>query len=630
MAQFNTTELDFDQIKENLKTHFLRSDGPFKDFDFEGSGLSALLDVLAYNTHYNAINAHMAMNESFLDSAQLRSNVVSRAKLLGYTPASKTAPTATIRLVLRRQANATNETVYTLPEGTKFTTEVNGITYTYQTVTPLGPVPAVETTEGSGIFEFTFDKVEIKEGRKKKAEYTVDTNVLQKFLVNDSAADTSTLKVEVFNDLNANDGVSYSLFEEFVGVNELSEVYFLSENGDGLFDVTFGDGVLGKKLIPSNIVRLEYLVTAGKDSNGANLFTYAGGSNTIVQDQNNSVTLQLRSQGGSDRQSIESIKHNAPLRFISQDRAVTAEDYKALISNNNTLANIGSVSVWGGEDNEIVDYGKVYISIKPADNVSETLTDLEKENVLRFLEDKKVISILPKLIDPDFLYIYFDLFFKFDSSKTTLSKEGLVINVKDTITNFNNSFLNNFDGIYRHSNFLSTIDNSLPAILNTTARVYLYKKLVINVVDGVSTNKSVDFKTTLDGKVDQTESMISSSVWTYNNKRVQLADEKIVGSETKRNVFIFSSLPDGNNEIIIKSVGEVDVATGLVSLQALPANDTTTIEVSARPAADDVVSRFNEILTIDLSKTNITADLDTSVSGSVSSLKDYNTFSRDR
>lgn len=630
MAQFNTTELDFDQIKQNLKTHFLRADGPFKDFDFEGSGLSALLDVLAYNTHYNAVNAHMAMNESFLDSAQLRSNVVSRAKLLGYTPASKTAPTATIQLVLRRQANASNETVYTLPEGTKFTTEVNGITYTYQTVTAYGPVPAVETSTGSGIFEFTFDKVEIKEGRKKKAEYTVDTNVLQKFLVNDSDADTSTLKVEVFNDLNANDGVSYALFEEFVGVNELSEVYFLSENGDGLFDVTFGDGVLGKKLIPSNIVRLEYLVTAGKDSNGANLFTYAGGSNTIVQDQNNSVTLQLRSQGGSDRQSIESIKHNAPLRFISQDRAVTAEDYKALISNNNTLANIGSVSVWGGEDNEIVDYGKVYISIKPADNVSETLTDLEKENVLRFLKDKKVISILPKLVDPDFLYIYFDLFFKFDSSKTTLSKEGLVINVKDTISNFNNSFLNNFDGIYRHSNFLSTIDNSLPAILNTTARVYLYKKLVINVVDGVSTNKSVDFKTALDGKVDQTASMISSSIWTYNNKRVQLADEKIVGSQTKRNVFMFSSLPDGNNEIIFKSVGEVDVATGLVSLQALPANDTVTIEVSARPAADDVVSRFNEILTIDLSKTNITADLDTSVSGSVSSLKDYNTFSRDR
>ena len=309
---------------------------------------------------------------------------------------------------------------------------------------------------------------------------------------------------------------------------------------------------------------------------------------------------------------------------------MTAEDYKALISNNNTLANIGSVSVWGGEDNEIVDYGKVYISIKPADNVSETLTELEKENVLRFLKDKKVISILPKLVDPDFLYIYFDLFFKFDSSKTTLSKEGLVINVKDTISNFNNSFLNNFDGIYRHSNFLSTIDNSLPAILNTTARVYLYKKLVINVVDGVSTNKSVDFKTALDGKVDQTESMISSSIWTYNNKRVQLADEKIVGSQTKRNVFMFSSLPDGNNEIIFKSVGEVDVATGLVSLQALPANDTTTIEISARPAADDVVSRFNEILTIDLSKTNITADLDTSVSGSVSSLKDYNTFSRDR
>lgn len=622
MAQFNTTELDFDQIKENLKTHFLRTDGPFADWDFEGSGLSTLLDVLAYNTHYNAVNAHMAMNESFLDSAQLRANVISSAKLLGYVPRSVTAPIAQVTLFLQRQANS-SQTTYTLPEGTKFTTEVNGITYTYQTTEPVGPISYDATTDG-----FTFTNIKISEGRKKSVEYTVDTNVLQKFLIDDSDADTSTLKVKVFTDLNATTSTTYTLFSTFVGVDDNSEVYFLSENGDGFFDVSFGDGVLGKKLTPSNLVNLDYLVTSGPDSNGANLFTYAGGSNTIVQDLNNTVTLVLRSQGGSIRESIDSIKHNAPLRFISQDRAVTSEDYKSLISGN--LPNIGTVSVWGGEDNSVTDYGKVYISIKPADTTQDTLSDIEKENVERYLKDKKVISILPKLVDPTYLYIYFDLFFKYDQSKTTLSEAGLIIDVKDTITNFNNSYLNNFDGIYRHSNFLTTIDNSLPAILNTNARVYLYKKLPITVVNGVSSNDSIDFKTALHGKVDQTESVISSTVWTYNNKRVQLADEKIVGETTKRNVYIYHQLDDGQNEIIVKSIGTVDMATGVVSLKAIPANESTVIDISARPASDDVVSKFNEILTIDLAKTSIIADLDTSTTGSVSSLKDYNTFSRDR
>jgi hypothetical protein len=625
MTQFNTTELDFDQIKNNLKTHFSRVDGPFQDWDFEGSGLSSLLDVLAYNTHYNAMNAHMAMNESFLDSAQLRANVISRAKLLGYTPRSKTAPVANIQLFLkRRPASETNITTYTLPEGTKFTTEVNGITYTYQTLESVGPAAYDATTDG-----FTFPSVKIYEGRKKKLAYTVSTNVFQKFLIADPDADNATLKVKIFEDLNTpiTQSIAYSLFSTFVNVNSSSEIYFLSENGDGLYDVTFGDGVLGKKLSPLNRVELEYLVTAGGNSNGANQFTYAGGSNTVI-DGSSTLTLKIKSQGGSDRESISSIKHNAPLRFISQDRAVTAEDYKSLITQN--LPNIGTVAVWGGEDNSVVDYGKVYISVKPADTTQEKLTEAEKENVLSYLRDKKVISILPKLVDPDFLYVYFDLFFKYDSSKTTLTEDSLINSVKDTITSFNNSNLNNFDGIFRYSQFLSTIDNSQSAILNSVARVYLYKKLPVTVINGASSNTGVSFGTPLDGKIDQTESIISTSTWQYLNDTVQLQDEKIIGNLTQRNIFLVSILSSGKKIRIKNSVGTLNLLSGEVSLENLPANVSTIIEVSARPAADDVVSRFNEILAIDLAKTAITADLDTSVVGSVTSLKDYNTFARDR
>jgi hypothetical protein len=623
--QFNTTELDFDEIKANLKAHFSRADGPFQDWDFEGSGLSSLLDVLAYNTHYNAMNAHMAMNESFLDSAQLRANVISRAKLLGYTPRSKTAPVAELSLFLkRRPADETNVTIYTLPEGTKFTTEVNGVTYTYQTLESVGPASYDAVTDG-----FTFPKVKIFEGRKKKLSYTVSTNVFQKFLIGDADADASTLKVKIFEDLNtpASQSIAFSLFSTFVGVDSESDIYFLSENGDGLYDVTFGDGVLGKKLSPLNRVELEYLVTAGGNSNGANQFTYAGGSNTVI-DGSSVITLGIKAQGGSDRESIASIKHNAPLRFISQDRAVTAEDYKSLISQN--IPNVGTVAVWGGEDNTIVDYGKVYISIKPADTTQEKLNEAEKANVLTYLQDKKVISILPKLVDPDFLYVYFDLFFKYDSSKTTLTEDSLINNVKDTVKNFNESNLNNFDGIFRYSQFLSTIDNSLSAILNSAARVYIYKKLPITVVNGASSNAGISFGTTLDGKVDQTESIISTSTWKYLNDTVQLQDEKIVGERVKRNIYLVSVLATGKKVRIKDSVGSLDVSTGILSLENIPANKSEVIEVNARPASDDVVSRFNEILTIDLAKTAITADLDTSVVGSVTSLKDYNTFSRDR
>ena len=623
MTQFNTTELDFDQIKANLKAHFTRADGPFNDWDFEGSGLSSLLDVLAYNTHYNAMNAHMAMNESFLDSAQLRANVISRAKLLGYTPRSKTAPVAQIDLFLkRRPAGDTDVTTYTLPEGTKFTTEVNGVTFTYQTIEAAGPAAYDAVSDG-----FTFKDLKIYEGRKKKLSYTVSTNVFQKFLIPDADADTSTLKVKVFDDLNAITSRAHSLFNTFVGVDSESEVYFLAENGDGLYDVTFGDGVLGKKLNPLNRVELNFLVTSGADSNGANLFTYAGGSNTVI-DGSSVITLKIKSQTGSDRESITSIKHNAPLRFISQDRAVTSEDYKSLIAQN--VPNVGNVAVWGGEDNEIVDYGKVYISVKPADTTQEKLTEAEKDNLLSYLNDKKIISIIPKLVDPDFLYIYFDLFFKYDSSKTTLTEDSIVNHVKEVVSSFNNSFLNNFDGLFRYSNFLSTIDNSLLAILNSVARVYLYKKLDITVVNGVTSNTNINFGTQLDGKVDQTESVIESSSWLYLSDQVSLIDEKIIGSSTDRNIYLATILPNGKKIRIKDSVGTLNMETGLVSLENLPANVNTTIEVRVRPASDDIVSKFNEILTIDLAKTRIIADLDSSRAGSVTSLKDYNTFSRDR
>ena len=465
MAQFNTTDLDFDQIKTNLKNHFARTGSAFADFDFEGSGLSSLLDILAYNTHYNAVNAHMAMNESFLDSAQLRANVISRAKLLGYTPSSKTSPAATINLTLTRKATST-AAEYTLLRGTKFRTVVNDVTYIFQTVE--------DTTVGLSLTDkFVFENLKIFQGTQRTVEYTVDNSEFQKFIINYSNVDTSTLNVVVLGTPEDLTPDTYTKFTTFTSIDSSSQIYFLNENGDGFFDVSFGDGVLGKKLSSLDIVRLNFLVTDGVDSNGATSFTYVSGADEIVT---GAATITLvtggKAAGGSEKESMASVKFNAPLSFISQNRAITAEDFKTLITQN--IASAGDVSVWGGEDNDVPNFGEVNISIRPADTTQLTLTDLEKAEVEAFLDKRRVIAIKPVLRDPLYLFLYFETFFKFDITKTTKTREELVTDVRSTISSFSDNNLNNFDGIFRYSKFLEAIDDTNVAITGSVARLYAY------------------------------------------------------------------------------------------------------------------------------------------------------------
>jgi len=461
MAQFNTTELDFDQIKTNLKNHFKRTGSVFKDWDFEGSGLSSLLDVLAYNTHYNAVNAHMAMNESFLDSAQLRANVVSRAKLLGYTPTSKTASVATINITFTKQEESSADG-YTLPRGTKFTSTIDNVTYTFQTISDT-------TVRLSDTNKFVFENLKIYQGIRRTADYVVDNSSYQKFVINHSDVDTSTLRVQVFPTLTTATPDTYTKFETFTNIDDTSKIYFLNENGEGYYDVTFGDGVLGKSLSPLDVVRLDYLTTAGAPANGATIFSYASGSNDII-DGTGTPTLVLKSQGGEEKESLTSIKYNAPLTFISQNRAVTAEDYKTLIKQN--ISNVKDVAVWGGQDNDIPNFGEVNISIRPLDLTQTTLTDNEKDRVEALLYDRKVIAIKPRLRDPLYTFLYAEVFFKYNSTLTTKTKEELITDVRRTITTFDSNNLNNFNGVFRFSTFLKAIDQTNVAILNSVARMY--------------------------------------------------------------------------------------------------------------------------------------------------------------
>jgi len=619
MAQFNTTELDFDQIKTNLKNHFKRTGSVFKDWDFEGSGLSSLLDVLAYNTHYNAVNAHMAMNESFLDSAQLRANVVSRAKLLGYTPTSRTASVATINITFTKQEESSADG-YTLPRGTKFTSTIDNVTYTFQTISDT-------TVRLSDTNKFVFENLKIYQGIRRTADYVVDNSSYQKFVINHSDVDTSTLRVQVFPTLTTATPDTYTKFETFTNIDDTSKIYFLNENGEGYYDVTFGDGVLGKSLSPLDVVRLDYLTTAGAPANGATRFTYASGSNAII-DGTGSPTLVLKSQGGEERESLASIKYNAPLTFVSQNRAVTAEDYKTLIKQN--ISNVKDVAVWGGQDNDIPNFGEVNISIRPLDLTQTTLTDNEKDRVEALLYDQKVIAIKPRLRDPLYTFLYAEVFFKYNSTLTTKTKEELITDVRRTITTFDSNNLNNFNGVFRFSTFLKAIDQTNVAILNSVARMYAYKNLTITVTGNESENDNIDFAFALDGEIDQTDSMISSSTWKYLGDSVQLGDEKIVGETERRKIFVFKRRANGTVEKVVQNAGFLFPATGILQLNNLPASTTSTIRVKVRPAADDIVAKRREVLAFDLGETQVIGDIDSSTSGTAPLLSDYVTFARDK
>ena len=619
MSQFNTTELDFEKIKTNLIEYFKRQDGPFKDYDFSGSGLDHLMDILAYNTHYNAVNAHMAMNESFLDSAQVRGNVVSRAKLLGYTPKSVTAASASVKLVLTAKQNSTNNTL-TLPRGTKFTTVIDDVTYTFETLDVA--VATKDTTNGT----FTFNNLIIKQGATRIENYAIDNSYDQRFVINSQKVDTSTLKVEVFPTIAAVNGTEqvFAKFTEFPNVDGTSRIYFIDENADGNFEIRFGNNLFGKRPESSGLVRLTYLVSDGPVSNGATTFRFTDGQSGLEYEQGTAVvTTVSKAAGGNDVEDINSIKYNAPLSFISQERAVTSDDYKSIIMKNFT--GLDNVVAWGGETEPIPQFGKVYISVKPT--AAPFLTPLQKAEVLGLLESKKMVGITPVIVDPEYTYIYFEIFFKYDPSGTNTSAAGLASIVKQTLIDYNQTKLNNFDGVFRHSNLLAAIDNSNPAILNNIARVYAYKN--VNITASSLDSASVEFGFVIDGKLTQEESMIKTSTIQIGGVLASLADKPIAGDTQKRQIYAYQIDEQGREVIVTPNVGFIYPATGKVDLSNLKNDVDELLRVEVRPASDDIISQRKKILQIDVERTTVKGDIDNiSIAGSAG-LSTYTTVSRD-
>lgn len=615
-TNLNVTELDFDQIKQNLK-NYLKTQTEFSGYDFEGSGLSTLLDVLAYNTHYNAIAAHFSLNEAFLDSAQIRGNVVTRAKLLGYTPRSVLAPRSTITIVLDVSSEVgTLPNNLSITRGTKLSTTVGGETFPYVVLS----TQSADLVVAGASKTYTFSNVAIAQGVYKSLKYRVDNDIEnQKFQLSDSDSDTSTLRVRLQENEESSSFDIYTKFQTLLNVDSTSKVYYLQENSSGYYEIYFGDGVTGRKPNNNNIITIDYVCTEGSESNGANVFTLV---DTIGGFANATVTTLAAAAGGSEQETTESIRFNAPLTFTSQNRAVTSDDYRAIIQREFT--NISSISVWGGEDNDPPDYGKAYIAVKPL--VADVLTTAEKAEITgTILKGKNVVSITPELVDPNFTYLELDVFFKYNPNLTDRTSVELTSVVRDTISDYNFNNLNKFDGVFRHSQLTRAIDSADPAIVNSTVRPFMFMNITPSTVNG-SNNFDLKFTSPFYQSGSSTDFVVNSTPFKIAGVDHFFGDVPISGS-TNRTVIIYKVV-DGNNITVIPDAGLVNTTKGTLTLNNFTPDDTTQIRVTVVPDSLDLAPKRDQLISIDSSRVSITPEVDAISVAGASGTINYTTPSR--
>jgi hypothetical protein len=604
-SNLKVTELDFNQIKTNLK-NFLKTQTEFNDYDFDGSGMSVLLDVLAYNTHYNAMNAHFSLNEAFLDSAQIRGNVVTRAKLLGYVPRSVLSSRGVVTIVVDvTGVGGTIPTTLTLTRGTKLNTLVDGEEFQFVVLDNH-----TATISGN---TFTFTGIPIAEGAFKTFKYRVDNDIEnQKFQLSDKDADTSTLRVRVQDNEESSAFDIYTKFESLKSVDSTTKTYYLQENSNEYYEIYFGDGVTGYKPINNNIVTLDYIYTNGKDANGANVFSMVdnvGGFSEIA------VTTVTKAAGGVDQETTESIRFNAPLTFTSQNRAVTSDDYSAIIKK--SFTNIDSISTWGGEDNDPPDYGKAYIAIKPLTTV--VLTTEEKDEITNtILKGKNVVSITPEILDPNFTFLELDVFFKYNPNLTDRSSSDLQSVVRDTISDYNFNNLNKFDGVFRHSQILKNIDNADPSIQNSTVRPRMFQNISATTIIA-NNNFSLTFTSPFYQSGQSTTHVLSSTSFLINGVEHYFGDVPIPAS-SNRTVIVYKMVA-GNIVTVIPDAGLLEPTTGKITLNSFAPSIATAIRLTVIPNSLDLAPKRDQLLSIENARVTITPEIDTiSVSGSSGSI----------
>ena len=609
------TNLDFDQIKTSIKD-YLRSNSDFSDFDFEGSNFSVLIDTLAYNTYINAFNANMVVNESFLDSATLRENVVSLARNIGYVPRSRTASTTDISFTITSQSSTASS--MTIKKGLVCVGSKSDTSYVFSIPEDVtAPTDFIIAGDEDSGRTATFNNLKIYQGLFLSKKFTKDESQNQRFLLNNSNTDTSLLKVYVSNDENVL-GVEYKLLNDIVRTDSNSAIYLLQEVQDEQYELLFGDGIIGKKIESGNTITANYIVTDGKDGNGVNQFSFAG---TVVNSSNNS-TIPISdftfigdadpSRNGSDIESIESIKHFAPRIYAAQNRAVTANDYESLIKK--IYPATESVSVVGGEELDPPEFGNVQISIKPKNGY--LISDFDKSRILSDLKQYSISGINQKIVDLKILYVEVDSSVYFDETKVS-SKDSLKTQVMSSLTAYSNSLdLNKFGGRFKYSKVLGIIDNTQKAITSNITKVKIRRNLAAFV------NQQAQYELCFGNRfhVKPEGYNIKSTGFTISGdtSTVYLTDipneDKLTGV-----LSIVKLLSTGELRVVVKSAGTVDYVKGEINLTTVNITSTTKenniIEIEAVPESNDVVGLKDLYIHFDLSKSKINMVRDVISSG---------------
>jgi len=604
------TNLDFDQIKRQLKD-YLRANSTFTDFDFEGSNFSVLLNTLAYNTYINSFNANMVVNESFLDSATLRENVVSLARGIGYVPRSRTAARASIRLDV--ECSASLPTLTLEARGPVCVGATDDSSYIFSIPEPI----TTTVVDGKATFGTLEDPVLIYQGAVLKKKFTVDGSLDQRFLLDNSFIDIQTIVVKVKGVGETGTGREYSLVDNIIGVDSDSEIFLIQEVQDEKYELLFGDGIFGKKLENGTQITVTYIITDGSAGNGASLFSFAG---TFRDNLNNPVTVSsvdlttfTKSTSGTDIEPIESVKYFAPRLYAAQFRAVTARDYEAIIQN--IYPNTESISVVGGEELDPPEFGTVRISIKPKNG--DFVSDFDKDFILSKLKSYSLTGINQKLVDIKILYVEIDSSVYYNSSQIS-NIDSLKTNVTNALQSYSDSVdLSKFGGRFKYSKVLNVIDDVDRSITSNITRVRVRRNLRALI------NQEAQYELCFGNKfhVNPAGFNIKSTGFKIINEPdiVYLTD--IPNADGMKGVLsIVKPIEEtGENRVVIKSAGIVDYVKGEVILsttlitETVVANDV--IEIQAFPESNDVVGLKDLYLEFDVSKSTINMVRDTISSG---------------
>jgi len=580
MAEIKLTELDFVGNRENLK-NFLRSQDKFQDFDFDGANISVLLDLLSYNTTYLAYYLSMVVNESFMSSAIKRASVVSRAKEIGYVPRSRKSSRAVVTLQLFPGDSPTS---ITIPKGTQFNTSVDGKQYTFST-REVYIVP--RSTNGSYILR----DVTIVEGEPLFMRYTVGTDPVGKFYpIPNSGVDTDELIVKIQVSSSDSRLSVFKRYDDFNTLNPDSAVYFLQENFEEKTEIYFGDGVIGKALTPGNIIIIDYLISSGSAPNGANAFSLV---ERIAGYTGTKITVTSSASGGSEEESIDSIKFSAPLHYEAQNREITKNDYESIILRDYPSAQ--SVRVWGGEENDPPQYGRVFVSIKPKDGL--VISEASKSYLVNTIISKRnTVGFETIIVDPEYIHLLVNSTIKYKSVTTSDSAAQIANTVISAIKEFADLELNQFQNSFRYSKFVKAIDSSHPAILNNLTSVRLRYRLFPSFL--TASKYIVNFSNALESSFTSIgKATLQSSKFILNGSECYFTDD----GDGKVVVYKFV---DNIATTIIENAGTIEYSTGRIVFNAFlpsvfPDGVTDYIDLYVRPSNFDISSVRNQILLIE-------------------------------